>query len=154
MTNFKLSYIFFSRAVCIHNANFSFNQSKFAKLLWKKKCIFFPPLTLKEIVMGSPDPLRVRGVGHVRPCRLLHRLLVELVFGERGWTQRTNTERWGDVDLCHGRLRRGRCARCCRWTREDICRMQKKQRLSSITQEAIAMPHFPSSVWGMVRCDS
>lgn len=61
-----------------------------------------------------PDPLRVRGVGHVRPCRLLHRLLVELVFGERGWTQRTNTERWGDVDLCHGRLRRGRCARCCR----------------------------------------
>lgn len=44
MTNFKLSYIFFfSRAVCIHNANFSFNQSKFAKLLWKKKCIFSPP---------------------------------------------------------------------------------------------------------------
>lgn len=80
----------------------------------KKSASFFPPLTLKEIVMGSPDPLRVRGVGHVRPCRLLHRLLVELVFGERGWTQRTNTERWGDVDLCHGRLRRGRCARCCR----------------------------------------
>lgn len=62
----------------------------------------------------SPDPLRVGGVWHVCPCRLLHGLLVELVFGERGGAKWTNPKRGGDADFRYGRLRGGRCAGCCR----------------------------------------
>ena len=47
----------------------------------------------------SPYPLRVRGVGHVCPRRLLHGLLVELVFGERRGTQWAHPQRRGDADL-------------------------------------------------------
>lgn len=39
-----------------------------------------------------PDPLRVGGVGHVCPCRLLHGLLVDVVFGERRGAQRTDPQ--------------------------------------------------------------
>lgn len=51
------------------------------------------------LVPSSPDPLGVGGVWHVCPRGLLHGLLVELVFGERGGAQRTHSERWGDADL-------------------------------------------------------
>lgn len=73
-----------------------------------------------------PDPLRVGGVWHVCPCRLLHGLLVELVFGERGGAKWTDTERGGDADFRNGRLRGSRCARRCRRTREDIYKTKKK----------------------------
>ena len=46
-----------------------------------------------------PDPLRIRGVWHVCPGGLLHCLLVELVFGERGGAQWTDPKRGGDADF-------------------------------------------------------
>lgn len=63
---------------------------------------------------SSPDSLRVGGVGHVCPCRLLHGLLVELVFGKRRGAEWTDPERGGDADFRYGRLRGGRCAGRCR----------------------------------------
>lgn len=77
-------------------------------------------------MMASPDPLRVRGVWHVCPCRLLHGLLVELVFRERSGAKWTDPERGGDADFRYGRLRGGRCAGRCRRTREDIYKRWKK----------------------------
>lgn len=46
-----------------------------------------------------PDPLGVGWVGHVRPRRLLHGLLVELVFGQGNRPQRADPQRRGDADL-------------------------------------------------------
>lgn len=40
----------------------------------------------------APDPLGVGRVGHVRPRRLLHGLLVELVFGHGNRPQRADPQ--------------------------------------------------------------
>lgn len=55
----------------------------------------------------SPDPLRVGRVGHVGPRRLLHGLLVEMVFGQGHGTQGAHPQRRGDADLRQRGLRRG-----------------------------------------------
>lgn len=59
----------------------------------------------------SPDPLRVGRVGHVGPRRLLHGLLVEVVFGQGHGTQGAHPQRRGDADLRQGGLRCGLGAR-------------------------------------------
>lgn len=88
----------------------------------------------RKQMTASPDPLRVRGVWHVCPCRLLHGLLVELVFRERSGAKWTDPERGGDADFRYGRLRGGRCAGRCRRTREDIYKEEKRKKSQSFGQ--------------------
>lgn len=70
----------------------------------------------ERVHLTAPGPLGVGRVGHVRPRRLLHGLLVQLVFGQGEGPQRAHAQRGRDVHLRQRGLggrrgpRRGRSA--------------------------------------------
>lgn len=92
------------------------------------KCVFL--WRRSWAAAASPDPLRVRGMRHVCPRRLLHCLLVQLVFRERCGAERADSQRGGDADFRHRRLRGGRCARCRRRAREDVWERREGRKVS------------------------
>lgn len=116
------------------------------------------PLSFSPSV-PSPDPLRVGRVGHVRPRRLLHGLLVELVFGQGHGAQRTHPQRRRDADLRQRGLRRGLGARRgCSAAGEDVCREGRRHPVrewrdcwtQSESHHTLAGPHGGGT--GMTLC--